>query len=57
MACADNLAKFPNLRELTISQLDFTPAQVAALKVKLPKCQISDGRKTGADLRIFAPLH
>jgi Leucine-rich repeat (LRR) protein len=57
LGCADALAKFPNLREVVLSQLDFTPVQVAQIKKKLPNCRISDGRKTGADIRIFAPLH
>jgi hypothetical protein len=57
MACLDSLAKFPNLCELTISQLDFTPAQLEEFRRKLPHCRISNGKKIGADMRVFDPLH
>jgi hypothetical protein len=57
MASVASLAKFPKLRELTISQVDFTPAQLEEMRRRLPHCHINDGKNTGADLRIFAPLH
>lgn len=57
MACIDSLSKLPNLHELTISQLDFTGVQLAEMKRRLPRCVIANGKKTGADLRIFEPLH
>jgi hypothetical protein len=57
MACIDTLTKFPDLAELSISRLDFTPAQMAEVQRRLPHCRIIDGKKIGADLQFFAPLH
>ena len=54
--CIDSLQKMPNLEKLSISFCDFTPPQLAQFKQKL-HCQLIDGRESGADMKLFSPLH
>jgi len=55
--CVDVLAKLPGLKEVSVSAIDFRPDQLAAMQKKMPHCHIIDGKNTGADLRVFNPLH